>query len=177
MVVRFAMAVRVHNYGCVLEERNPALDMSSALTLLGDAVTQRVLRALDGTGLRPGHGYLMQRLVTGPATATEIAAELGISQQAVSKALKELGDLGHIEVVSGAGDRRRRPMTLTATGRHAVGRARAARREIDERLRDALGADEFNATMAALRTALEALGLGDQVRRRAVQPPAGSLED
>ncbi|MEV4346432.1 MarR family winged helix-turn-helix transcriptional regulator [Actinoplanes sp. NPDC049596] len=154
-----------------MKEELPGLDMSSALTLLGDAITQQVLRALDGTGLRPGHGYVIQRLLTGPATATEIADDLGVSQQAVSKVFRELLSLGHIEVAAAGDDRRRRPMALTATGRHAVETARAARRRLDAQLREALGADRFDTTMAALRTALDALGLADRVRRRAVRPP------
>ena len=60
----------------MLEEELPDLDMSSALTLLGEAITQQVLDALQGTGLRPGHGYLIQRLLIGPATATEISGAI-----------------------------------------------------------------------------------------------------
>ncbi|MGK5684897.1 MarR family winged helix-turn-helix transcriptional regulator [Actinoplanes sp. URMC 104] len=159
----------------MLEDDLPELDMASALTLLGDAITHRVLRSLEGTGLRPGHGYLIQRLLTGPATATELADQLGVSQQAVSKALRELLTLGHVEPVEGPGDRRRRPMALTVTGRQAVETARATRRHIDAQLRAALGSARFDATMAALLAALEALDLAPGVRRRAVRPPDGTF--
>lgn len=148
--------------------------MSSAFTLLGDAVTRRVLRALDGTGLRPAHGYLIQRLLTGPATATEIADHLGISQQAVSKALNELLTLGYVAPAT-TGDRRRRPMALTPAGHHAIDTARAERARIDARLRAALGPGTFETTMAALHTALDALDLTDRIRHRAAQPPDDTL--
>jgi DNA-binding MarR family transcriptional regulator len=164
----------------VSREIGPEPDLASLLSLLGAAVDDAVLRALDGTGLRRGHGYLVQRLLVGPATATELAAELGVSQQAVSKTLKELLDLGHAEPVTDTGDRRRRPVALTATGRRAVEVARATRAAIDARLREAVGAERFAATRLVLLAALDAVDpgapdLGDRVRRRAVRPPGGAL--
>jgi DNA-binding MarR family transcriptional regulator len=153
----------------------PPLDLASAVTLLGDAVSRTVVEALAGTGLRHGHGYLVQRLLVGPSTATEIAAELGITQQAVSKAVQELLALGHLEPTTDPTDRRRRPVQLSARGRRAVEAARQARRAVDDRLRAALGDETFDATLVALTTALEALGLGDRVRRRAVPPPGPTL--
>ena len=156
-------------------EELPDLDLASMLTLLGDAVSGEVLRALDDTGLRHGHGYLVQRLVLGPATATEVAEELGVSQQAVSKAVKELVALGHVEVVTDPTDGRRRPVRLTGRGQQAVATARAARREIDGRIRAILGDEAFASTCAALQSALDAWDRGDRVRRRAARPPGSVL--
>jgi len=149
----------------------PGLDVASALTILGDAVSRTVVDALDGTGLRHGHGYLVQRLLLEPATATEIAHDLGVSQQAVSKAVNELVTLGHVEAVTDPLDRRRRPVRLTPRGRRAVESARTARAEVDARLRAALGDEEFERTAAALAVAIDVLGLTDSVRRRTVPPP------
>ena len=149
--------------------------MASALSLLGDGVDAAVLEALEGTGLRRGHGYLVQRLLLGPATATEIADDLGVSQQAVSKALRELIVLGHVEHAPDGVDRRRRPVRLTAKGREAVARARATRRTLDQRLRDALGDEELERLRSALLVALDAFGLMDRVARRAARPPGDEL--
>jgi len=169
------MDVKIHNYGCVMEEELPPLDLSSALVLLGDAVSRTVLQALEGTGLRHGHGYLVQRLLVAPAAATELAAALGVTQQAVSKAVQELLALGHVEMVDDPADRRRKPVRLTSRGRAAVERARAARREVDARIRAALGDDRFDEAMADLVTMLDVLDLTESVRRRAVPPPGPRL--
>jgi DNA-binding MarR family transcriptional regulator len=118
---------------------------------------------------------LIQRLLHGPATATEIAGDLGVSQQAVSKAVNELIRLGHVETIADPADRRRRPVQLTVRGRDAVATARAARAGIDDRLREELGDERFDAVRAGLLAALEALDLGDAVRRRAVSPAPGML--
>lgn len=149
----------------------PPLDVASALTLLGDAVSGLVLRNLDGTGLRHGHGYVVQRLLLGPTTATEIAQELGVTQQAVSKTLKELIALGHVETAADTADRRRRPVQLTARGHAAVETARAARRQVDDRIRSAIGPVRFSEMISDLTKALDALDLTENVRRRAVPPP------
>lgn len=159
----------------MLEEELPALDVASALSLLGDAVDHSVLQALAGSGLRKSHGYVVQRLLVAPATATEIAVGLGVSQQAVSKTVQELVDLGHVEHLTDARDRRRRPVRLTPTGRRAVARARSARAAFDARLRDAMGGERVEALLVLLQSALDALGLGDDVGRRAVPPPGGTL--
>ncbi len=149
--------------------------MSSALTLLGDAVSREVLESLRETGIRHGHGYLVQRLLVGPATATEIAEELGVTQQAVSKAVNELLTLGHVEPAPDTADRRRRPVQLSARGRRAVETAREVRRGIDERLQRALGRREFDRTMRSLGLALTVLGIAERVERRAAQPPEGRV--
>ena len=154
-----------------MEDALPDLDLSSALILLGDAISAHVLSSLDGSGLRHSHGYVIQRLLVAPATATEMAEALGISQQAVSKTLKELLSLGIVEPVTDPADRRRRPVQLTERGRRAVETARAARADLDQRLRAHLGDRQFAQTLTALTTALDALDLGDRVRRRAARPP------
>jgi DNA-binding MarR family transcriptional regulator len=158
-----------------MEDSLPPLDLSSALTLLGDAVSRVVVQALEGTGLRHGHGYLVQRLLVAPATATELANDLGITQQAVSKTIKELLDLGHLETVPNSADRRRRPVRLTSRGIQAVERARAARAEVESQLHAALGQERMDRAMADLQTMLSVLGLSDDVRRRKVRPPGPEL--
>ncbi|MGY1725546.1 MarR family winged helix-turn-helix transcriptional regulator [Geodermatophilus sp. SYSU D01062] len=155
--------------------RPPELDLASVLSLLGAAVDDAVLQALAGTGLRRGHGYLVQRLLAGPATATEVAAELGVSQQAVSKTLGELADLGYVGPAEDTGDRRRRPVALTPAGRQVVRVARETRADVDARVRAAVGDERFAACRDVLLDALDVLGLGEQVRRRAVRPPDGAL--
>lgn len=155
----------------------PALDVASALSLLGAAVDGAVLEALEGTGLRQSHGYLIQRLLLGPATATQMATDLGVSQQAVSKALKELLALGHLEPAPDQADRRRHPVQLSPSGRHAVLVARDRRARLDARLREVLGDDGFEVLRSALTEALRAFDLSERVRRRTVPPPSGTVQD
>ncbi len=139
--------------------------------LLGDVMSRVVLQSLEGTGLRHGHGYLIQRLLVAPATATEVAADLGITQQAVSKAVRELVGLGIVEFVPEPADRRSRPVQLTDKGRQAIEASRATRRAIDRRVRDALGDQDHDHALEALATVIESFGLATAIQHRAVPPP------
>lgn len=154
----------------------PPIDLASLLTVLGDAVSNEVVGALEGTGLRHGHGYFVQRLLLGPATATEMAAELGITQQAVSRTVKELLALGHVEPTVDIADSRRRPVRLTAQGLAAVEGARSVRQQLGNRIRDGLGDRRHDRLVADLEEVLDVLGLRDQVSRRAVRPPKDGLD-
>lgn len=153
----------------------PRPDLASLLTILGDAVSAEVVAALAGTGLRHGHGYLVQRLLVTPATATELAGELGVTQQAVSRTVKELVALGHVEMTTDPSDSRRRPVRLTRRGRAAVARARRARADLDARVRDALGADRVDRLVTDLGAVVDALDLRDGVDRRTLRPPTPDL--
>jgi DNA-binding MarR family transcriptional regulator len=172
------MTTKIHNHSCVSsdEQELPQADLASLLSLAGDAVDTLVLRALADAGLhglRPGHGYVVQRLLTGPATASEMATVLGVSQQAVSKTVRELLELGYLAEVP-AVDRRRRPVALAESGRRAVEVARAARAGFEASLREDVGARAADAAEAVLRAALEYLHRAGAVRTRSVPPPPES---
>ena len=164
----------MHNHSCVSITRDH-LDFIQSLSLLGAAVDDHVVRSLRSAGmigLRPGHGYYVQRLLAGPATATEMADALRISQQAASKAVRELVDLGYVSLGVDDADRRRKVAGLTERGREVVALARAARADLDDRLRAAVGDRRFVGALDVLHAALTELGLDEPVRTRTVRPPA-----
>jgi DNA-binding MarR family transcriptional regulator len=158
-------------------DEDPPPDVAALLSLLGAAVDGHVLRALREAGLgglTPGHGYVVQRLLGGPATASEMAAALGVTQQATSKTVGELLRLGYVRHVADPGDRRRRPVELTGTGRRAVDVARGARADLERRIAAAVGDGRLAVGREVLAAAAGVLGIADGVRRRAVPPPAGA---
>jgi DNA-binding MarR family transcriptional regulator len=55
-----------------------------------------------------------------PATVNEVAHELGIDQSGASRLLKGAADAGYLTVVKGAGDGRRREVSITAAGHAAL---------------------------------------------------------
>lgn len=154
-----------------MERVPPENDVASLVSAVAEAVDAAVLQALEGSGLRRAHGYVVQRLLVAPSTASEIAAELGVSQQAVSKLVAEMLELGHVEPARDDADRRRRPVRLSAAGRQAVGAARAARAGVEARLREAVGDERFEVTRQVLVEALEVLQIGARVRDRTLVPP------
>ena len=150
------------------------LDLAQALSLLGHAVDAHVLAALRSeglTGLRVGHGYVVQRLIDGPSTVGEIADTLEITQQAVSKSVRELIGLGYVAQTVDPADRRRRPLELTASGRQAVAVARRCRRDLESRIRVAAGERKFSQTVGVLDSVMRELGLDPRIDSRRVSPP------
>ena len=146
----------------------------SVLSILGTTVDTLVLDALAAAGLhglRHGHGYVVQRLLLGPATATEMARALGVSQQAVSKVVVELTRLGYVQARPDSADRRRRAVELTARGLQAVDVSRRARAAFADELAAAVGSAKLRLAGEVLAVALELAGRADTVRRRAVPPP------
>lgn len=150
------------------------IDLIARLSLIGAAVDAHVLRALsaDGlAGLRPSHGYLVQRLLVAPATATEIARALGITQQAVSKAARELAGAGYLRQTSDVSDARRRPFELTERGHQAVATARAARSDLMASLEGDTAPSDRIATDNVLNALMRVLGIDEGMQQRAIAPP------
>ena len=152
----------------------PPADVLSLISLAGSAIDRRVLEELHAAGfesIRPAHGYLIQRLLTGPQLVTVMAADLGVSQQAVSKMAKELVRLGVAEQQIDDADSRRRPLTLTEYGRAGVERARAIRAELEQTLVSAVGVADLAAAQRVVTAVLDRLGHADQVANRTMPPP------
>ncbi|GAA4935693.1 MarR family transcriptional regulator [Actinomycetospora succinea] len=150
--------------------------MTAAVSLAGGAVDAHVLAAEQAaglTGLRVGHGYVVQLLLAAPHTVGEIARRLGVTQQAASKTVGELVTRGYVARTDDPdGDRRRHPLALTDAGHRAVATARAARADLEDRLTDRVGADDVAAARRVLAALLDELGLGGPVAERRVPPPA-----
>jgi DNA-binding MarR family transcriptional regulator len=162
-------------YTRVMKEKEVSLahlDLAYLGQFVGQAANEAVRQELERRGmphLRPSHGYLVQRLLEGPQTVSDLARQLGITQQAVSKSVGELEAAGYVGVVAGD-DARVRLISLSAKGRRSVTTTRAIRAKLDAELARTLGAARHRAAKAALVEALEALGGAETVRTRRVRP-------
>ena len=111
--------------------------------LLAEVLNAEVLARLRGEHpeLRYSHGFVFQQLVEGPRAVGEVAENLGVTSQAISKAARELEALGYVERTPDPVDARVRRLALTARGRAAVESGRAIRAALNRELADALGAE------------------------------------
>ena len=151
-------------------------DLVLGVLLAGETLGAEVLarvRAAGHPAVRYAHGFLFQVLVPGPRTVGDVAAALGISSQAVSKAVAELEALGYVERRADPADARRRLLALTARGQDAVQAGRDARAALGEELAAAIGPERAAAAAAAIADGLEARGAMDAIRARRVRPAAG----
>lgn len=147
------------------------LDLGHLALFLGLRVNQLVLSHLTHAGfrdLRESHGYLIQHLIESERTITELAERLAISQQAASKAVAELINLGILEQTRGA-DRRSKMIRLSARGWEAVHRSRRVREAICRKLERALGSVACERTKRSLISALNVIGGAESIRTRRVK--------
>jgi DNA-binding MarR family transcriptional regulator len=150
------------------------LDLSLAALFAGYALNDEVQRRLHAAGfegLRFAHGFLVQHLVEEGRPVGELARVMGVTQQAVSKTVRELEGLGYVERRAAERDARVRVVTLTKRGRAALETARKQRTNLIDELRAELGEDRVDAATTLLRDVLSAQRALPDIRRRRVRPP------
>lgn len=116
------------------------LMLGSRLKRLGEQMQAGVAAHLAQRGLtvQPAHLPLLLALAEqGPMTVGALGAYIGISQPGITRALSRLEDLALVAPAENPGDRRQRPMRLTAAGQEQI---------------DALRADLFPAVTSAVRS-------------------------
>jgi DNA-binding MarR family transcriptional regulator len=151
-----------------------ALDLSLAAQFAGWALADEVQRRLAADGYddaRFADGVLIQHVVDGPRLIGELAARLGVTQQAASKAVADLERRGYVAREPDPADARARRVALTARGTGVVEAARRHRAAVVAELEASLGAERLEAARAALLDVVTALGADAAVRARRVRPP------
>ncbi len=102
---------------------DPTTDLGLLSLVVATGVTERISERLAAAGfddVRDSHGYVVQGLLAGDTTVTQLGARVGISAQAVSKTVRELERAGYVARGTDASDRRSRPLRLTARGEQLV---------------------------------------------------------
>lgn len=149
-----------------------SLDLATLATLASDSAGDFLLEKLHAThpALRTSHGYVFQHLLVRSPTVGELAELLGVTQQAVSKSVAELESLGYVERQADPYDSRVRRVSLTAAGRSAIERGRAARAALEKELLREVGAPALEAAKKALVALLSRTGGLEAVRTRKARP-------
>jgi DNA-binding MarR family transcriptional regulator len=149
-------------------------DLSLAALFAGWALADEVQRRIAADGLddlRFADGVVFQHLVPGPRTIGSLAARLGVSQQAASKAVADLERRGYVRREADPDDGRARRVALTARGDAAIDAGRRHRAAVERELADKLGPRRVEAARRTLVDTLDALGGSSAVRGRRVRPP------
>jgi DNA-binding MarR family transcriptional regulator len=141
--------------------------------LLAEVLNTEMVERLraEHPDVRYSHGFVFQQLVEGPRAVGEVAENLGVTSQAISKAARELEALGYLARTPDPADARVRRLALTARGRAAVEAAREVRAALNRELAGALGAERVEAAARTLMDALAARGAMPAVRARRVPLP------
>ncbi|MEU3857569.1 MarR family winged helix-turn-helix transcriptional regulator [Streptomyces sp. NPDC028722] len=127
-------------------QNSEAMALSAALLAVAGDLTQRIhdgVMARGFTDLRPAHGFAFARLAPDGATATDLAAHLGVTKQAASQLVDEIVRKGYAERRPHPEDARARLIVLTERGRACTRAAEEAAAEVVGRWGDLLGEGEL----------------------------------
>ncbi|MFC9290947.1 MarR family winged helix-turn-helix transcriptional regulator [Streptomyces sp. NPDC057052] len=99
-------------------QKSEALALTAALLAAAGDLTRRINDGVEARGfeVRPAHGFAFARLAPDGATATELAAHLGVTKQAASQLVDELVRKGYAERRPHPVDARARLVVLTERG-------------------------------------------------------------
>jgi DNA-binding MarR family transcriptional regulator len=140
---------------------------------LGLRINELVIGKMRKAGfgrVRESHGYLIQHLIGGGGTISELAERMGVSQQAGSKMVAELARLGVLDVSRGA-DRRARRVRLSALGWQIVRLTRQTRKKIADTLARQIGKRRYEKARRLMFEALDMLGGMEAIAKRRVRAP------
>ena len=123
--------------------------------------------------IRYAHGFLFQQLVAGPRPVGDVAENLGVTSQAVSKTAGQLERLGYVARTRDPHDGRVHRLALTDRGRAALDAGREIREQLNRELAQALGEDRAHTAARALRAALAARGAMAAIEERRMPSAQG----
>ncbi|HET9957089.1 MAG TPA: MarR family transcriptional regulator [Polyangiaceae bacterium] len=149
------------------------LSLTQLALFVGQAADEQLLEQLRSAGfqdIKVSHGYVVQHLLGGPRAIGELAALLGVTQQAASKTAAEMVRAGYAELIPGE-DARVRQLRLSERGAACVERARSARKRLEARLSQHVGSESYEDARRTLGGLLDALGGSEAVRKRRVRMP------
>jgi DNA-binding MarR family transcriptional regulator len=152
-----------------------SIDLATLAWLAGVSANEHLLQRTRAGGhsqIRNSHGYVFQHLIGGPRAIGELASLLGVTQQAASKVVAELTELGYVERRSDAIDSRVRRVALTARGRAVIERSRAARSKLEAELVAELGTRAVATARRTLLALLARIGGLEAVAKRRAEPPS-----
>jgi DNA-binding MarR family transcriptional regulator len=135
-----------------------------AARLFDELAIGRVNRAARSTALRPAHTKLFPHIDFEGTRLGTIADRLGVTKQAVSQWVAELGEMGVVELVADPDDGRAKRVRFTARGVEAIQHGLGVLRGIETDVATDVGGKRMAAlhdALAALVPALEALAVRD----------------
>ena len=149
------------------------LDLGYLALFLGLRVNELVLQRLAKAGMtrvRESHGYVIQHLIEKERSISELAARMGVSQQASSKVVAELVDLRVLQLTK-AKDRRTKVVRLSSYGWKIVRLGRSGRTQLHGRLVRQIGRRRYEAARAIILECLETLGGIPAIQHRKIRAP------
>lgn len=131
---------------------------SLLLMMLGRQLREQTDAALREQGLSMRHFSALGHLAHEPGLSySELARRDGITTQSMQSTLRQLQEIGAVELLTEPGRGRTADLQVTETGQVLLERGRAVLRATDQRLLDAIGNETGDLLTTAALQALRAL--------------------
>lgn len=117
----------------------------------------RQARSAGFVEAKHSHNAVFGTLPSGGARTSDLAARAGVTRQSMGEIVRELVDLGLLEMGPDPHDRRAKLVTYTEVGLEQVRRGKAHIVDVDERMVAELGEDGYERLREGLRTVVEIL--------------------
>ena len=117
----------------------------------------RQARARGYAQAKPAHNSIFGTLPLHGARASDLAAKAGITRQSMGEVIRELVDLGVLEMKPDPSDRRAKLVTYTASGLEQVYSGTAHIVDIEERMIAELGEEGYERLRDGLRLVVDLL--------------------
>jgi DNA-binding MarR family transcriptional regulator len=108
------------------------------------------LRARGWHDVRPAYGFVLLAAADAPTAVTDLAGLMGMTKQAASKLVDTMVESGYVRREPAPGDRRRRPVVLTARGRALLAAVEDIYRDLEQAWADRIGPDAVERLRADL---------------------------
>ncbi|NEA32637.1 MarR family transcriptional regulator [Streptomyces sp. SID13031] len=129
--------------------------------MLGRQLREQADAELRAQGLSMRHLSALGHLAHQPGLSySELARRDGITAQSMQSTLRQLQDLGAVELLTKPGRGRTADLQVTETGQELLERGRAVLRAADQRLLDAIGNENREVLAGFALRALVALKAG-----------------
>jgi len=133
----------------VKPDRKPLIALVHNLDRAFQSHMTRAAHARGQTQLRPAHNFLFGTLGDEGARSVDLAARAGITRQSMGEVVRELVDLGVLEMVPDPADRRAKIVRYTREGEEFASQGFRHLRDLERRFEEEFGED-YEATRDVL---------------------------
>jgi DNA-binding MarR family transcriptional regulator len=151
----------------ITDRQTPLIALLGSLRDAIGAELHSRLRELGFAEIRPAHGCVFGNIDHEGSRLTELADRSGITKQSVGEAVADLERLGFVERVPDPGDGRAKIIRVTPHGGEAMAAAQEIFDDIEGRLSQELGQDNFDEFRETLVRVHELMHPATEAMRRA----------
>ncbi len=139
-------------------DRDPLIHLAEKAARILGADMVREVRRRGFPEIRLAHNAVFATLYGEAARTSDMAARAGITKQSMGEAVRELAELGILEVRPDPEDRRAKLVSYTAEGLEITTQGRIYLEHLEQRFAEQFGEDEYETARRVLEGVIATIG-------------------